>query len=241
MKIKRYGKFITRLGLSVLIILLIAVVFSRRDDLRHGRGSPPSPLVQSDDLISFGDITVHLTSREIRFHGEVRQAEGSVWLLLHLAGYQWLEEEAAIVSSARLIDLQQAIALLDWQLWDRLWLREGGEHDTGAEVLIGWDGDKVAANELIQTQYCLDIGDLIYLGSPFFDALFLTRCKQTVLCIALSNHSQCPLFILHETIEAKFVRGSGERGYHLIHERLPAVGTAVTVIIRVPYPVIRSG
>ena len=234
MKIEKHGKLVAVLSLFALIAVLIIAVFSRLDDQHSGHGAPPPLPARNGDVVRFGDIAVCLNIREIRFRGEVRQAEGSVWLLLHLAGYQWLEETAAIVSSARLLDLQKAIALLDWKLWDQLW--QGKDCGEGVEVRIDWGGDKIAANDLIDTEQRLDISDLVYLGSPFFDALFLTRCKRTMFCLALKRRDLCPLHILHETIEAKLVRECGQRGYLLNYERLPVAGTAVTVSIRVPYP-----
>jgi len=182
--------------------------------------------------VRFGDIIVDPAAGEIRFYGEVRQTEGWVRFLVYLCSYRWLREEAAIVSPAYLVDLQMAIALLDWRLWDELWHRE----TTGQEIEVSlkWQGGEVDANALIQLPYRLGIGDLIFLGSPLFDQLFLARCRQTIVCVALSERPRCPLFFLQESVEAKFVRTCGNAGYQLDSKRLPPPGTRVTVIIRVP-------
>jgi hypothetical protein len=181
--------------------------------------------------VQFGDVIVDPATGEIRFYGEVRQNEGWVRFLVHLSGgYRWLMEEAAIVSPAYLIDLQKAIALLDWQLWDKLWHREiTGEE---IEVFLEWQGGGVEANELLQLPYHLGIGDLVLLGSPFFDPLFVTRYK---VCVALGDRSRCPLFFLQESVVEKFTRPCGSTGYWLDGERLPPPGTRVTVVIRVPH------
>ena len=153
--------------------------------------------------------------------------------LVYLTSYRWLEEEAAIVSPANLIDLQMAIALLDWQLWDQLWFRETTGREI--EVYVEWiGGSKTEANELIRLPYHVGIGDLVFLGSPFFDPLFLDRCAQTLICLAIKQGYQCPLFFLQESVEEKFTRACGAAGYHLKPGRLPPPGTSVTVIIRVP-------
>ncbi|MCL0059492.1 hypothetical protein M1O20_03250 [Dehalococcoidia bacterium] len=180
----------------------------------------------------FGDVVVDPAAREIRFYGEIRQNEGWVRFLVYLCSYRWLKEEAAITSPAYLTDLQKAIALLDWQLWDQLWFRE----ITGQEIEVSlrWQGGEGDANELIELPYHLGMGDLIFLGSPFFDPLFLARCAQTTVCVALKQRPQCPLFFLQESVEEKFTRAGGAAGYHLNSERLPPPGTRVTVIIRVP-------
>jgi hypothetical protein len=182
--------------------------------------------------VRFGDVIVDPRAREIRFDGEVRQNEGWVRFLVYLSSYQWLKGAAAVISPAALTDLQMAFALLDWQRWDELWHRE----TTGPEIEVSlkWQGDKVEANEVIELPYHLGIGDLVFLGSPYFDPLFLARCAQTIVCVALEQRPQCPLFFLQESVEKKFTRPCGNAGYQLNSERLPPVGTEVTVIIRVP-------
>lgn len=182
--------------------------------------------------VRFGDVIVDPAAGEIRFSGQIRQNEGWVRFLVYLCSYRWLKEEAGIISPAYLTDLQKAIALLNWQLWDQLWFRETTGQEI--EVFLKWQGDKAEANELIELPYHLGMGDLIFLGSPFFDELFLARCTQTIVCVALKQRPQCPLFFLQESVEAKFVRACGGTGYRLDGERLPPPGTRVTVIIRVP-------
>jgi hypothetical protein len=54
----------------------------------------------------------------------LRHRKGGGPYLLYAHGYGWLEEESAIVTDARLADVQKAIALLDWKLWDDLWFRK---------------------------------------------------------------------------------------------------------------------
>lgn len=234
MKIEWHSRLGVALRLGAVTVVLVVVLFSLLHDQRSQHGSPTP--VRDGDVFHFGDVAVCVEAREIRFRGRVRQADKSVWFLIHVAGYQWLEEAAAIVSSVRLIDLQQAIALLDWQLWDRLWQRQDQDYHQRVEVLIDWGGVMICATELIDTPYRLGISDLMYLGSPLFDSLFLARCEQAALCMALSHRSQCPLFILHATIEEKFVRECGQRGYLLADERLPTAGTEITVTIRIPDP-----
>ncbi|HSV31712.1 MAG TPA: hypothetical protein VLH40_06795 [Atribacteraceae bacterium] len=198
-------------------------------------GFPDRPLpyqpVTTEAVVRFGDVLVDPEAGEIRFDGEIRQPEGWVRFLVYLASYQWLQEEAAIVSPANLSDLQKAIALLDWRLWDGLWHRE----TTGQEVdvFLQWSENKADANELIQLPDRLGIGDLIFLGSPLFDPLFLDRCEQTVVCVALAQRDRCPLLFLQQSVKEKFTRPGGEAGYHLNSERLPLAGSKVTVIIRI--------
>ena len=199
----------------------------------YGEQRQYQPVI-SEVGVRFGDVIVDEAAREIRFPAEIRQNEGWVRFLVYLTSYRWLEEEAAIVSSANLIHLQKAFALLDWQLWDELWFRETTGQEI--EVYLKWPGGgKAEANELIKLPYHLGVGDLVFLGSPLFDPLFLARCAQTLICLAIKQGHQCPLFFLQESVEEKFTRADGAAGYHLNAERLPPPGTRVTVIIRIPY------
>jgi hypothetical protein len=192
----------------------------------------PTQPVKPEVVVRFGDVMVDSNTREIRFDGKVQQNDGWVRFLIYLDSYRWLKEEAAIVSTASLTDLQKAIAMLNWQLWDHLWHRE----TTGEEVavVLTWQDDTAEANEFVQVPDRLGIGDLVFLGSPFFDPLFLDRCTQTIVCIALQERPQCPLFFLQESVEKKFTRVCGTAGYQLNGKQLPPPGTKVTVIIRVP-------
>jgi hypothetical protein len=227
MSVKQRRRILVGLILSVFIIGGIFTGIGGR----FGEQVPYQPVIP-EAAEWFGDVIIDSAAGEIRFYGEVRQNVGWVRFLVYLSSYRWLEEEAAIVSPASLVDLQMAIALLDWQLWDQLWHRNVTGQEV--EVLLEWQGGMAEANELLQLSYHLGIGDLIFLGSPLFDPLFLARCVQTVVCVALQQRPQCPLFLLQESVEAKFVRPSGGVGYQLDGERLPPPGTKVTVIIRVP-------
>ena len=215
----------------LLFPVLIAGILMGRDG--HFDEQVPYQPVISEVGVRFGDVIVDPAVGEIRFPGQIRQNEGWVRFLVYLFSYRWLEEEAAIISSANLIHLQKAFALLDWQLWDKLWFRETTGQEI--EVYLKWPGGGQAeANELIKLPYHLGVGDLVFLGSPLFDPLFLARCARTILCLALKQGHLCPLFFLQESVEEKFTRADGAAGYHLNAERLPPPGTRVTVIIRVP-------
>jgi hypothetical protein len=226
MSVKKRRRTLVGLILSVFVAgILVGIGGHFVEQVQH-----QSVIPETEE--PFGNVIVDSAAREIRFSGEVRQNEGWVRFLVYLSSYTWLKEEAAIVSPASLVDLQMAIARLDWQLWDQLWHRNVTGQEI--EVLLKWQGGRAEANELLQVPYHLGIGDLIFLGSPLFDPLFLARCAQTVVCVALQQRPQCPLFFLQESVEVKFVRPSGGVGYQLDGEQLPPPGTRVSVIIRVP-------
>lgn len=220
----------------LLFSLLIAGILMGRDG-HFDEQLPYQPMI-SEAGVHFGDVIVNQTIREIRFLGQVQQYDGWVRFLVYLTSYRWLKEEAAIISSANLTDLQKAFALLDWQLWDELWFREITGQEI--EVFLKWQ-DKVEANELIVLPYHLGVGDLVFLGSPLFDPLFLARCARTLICLALKHGHLCPLFFLQESVEEKFTRAGGVAGYLLHGKRLPPPGTIVTIIIRVPHREVDNG
>jgi hypothetical protein len=226
MSVKKRRRILVGLILSVFIAgILVGLGGHFVEQVQH------QPVIPETEA-PFGDVIVDSAAGEVRFYGEVRQDEGWVRFLVYLSSYRWLEEEAAIVSPASLVDLQMAIARLDWQLWDQLWHRNVTGQEV--EVWLEWQGGRAEANDLLQLPYHLGIGDLIFLGSPLFDLFFLARCLQTIACPVLGQRDRCPLFFLQERVEAKFVRASGGVGYQLDGERLPPPGTRVSVIIRVP-------
>lgn len=234
MKLKQYFKTTSYLFL-LLIISGVIFVFNTSLAEQESQQYQSCSTVKEDTVFQLGNVFINTVTREISFQGEIRQEKGWVQFLLYLCGYGWLEKEAAIVSEANLADLQKAIALLNWQLWDQLWLGETCGREKEVEIFLKWDKEKIAPNELIVLEYSLGIGDLIFLGSPFFDPLFLEQCRQKWVCIALVEASRCPLFLLHETIKEKFVRESGQSGYLLNYDKLPPLGTQISIVIRVPY------
>ena len=177
-------------------------------------------------VYKLGDVLVDTRKGEIRFAGRVRKDKGWVQFLLYAQGYKWLEEESAIVADARLADIQKAIALLDWKLWDDLWFRREVENEPS--LLIEWSGKRVEARELAMAEDPLGIRDLIFLGSPYFDPIVLQES-------ALVDCSQCPYLRLEqEALREEFERESGESGYELDPARMPPQGTEVTIILQIP-------
>ena len=195
-----------------------------------GRHSRKDSVVLSEGVYLLGDITVDTNKNEISFLAKVKKNEGRVSFLIYLTGYKWLEDESAVVSSANLSDLQEAAALIDWNLWDKLWRRtakEGKmERDMFFSVYLVHNEKEIPAADLLLTKDPLGLGDFIFLGSPYFDQ-FVLGSGQSVNC------AQCPLFPIEEKILRDFfIRESGESGYDLNRSVFPHKGENVIVIIR---------
>ena len=185
-----------------------------------------------EGVYQLGDIVVDSVKGEIRFDAEVQKREGWVQHLLYLHGYKWLKEESAIISEAKLADLQKAIALLDWRLWDELWYKKNQKSkikNQKLKLFVKWGEEEIAVQELVLTEdkgHKLEIGDFIFLGSPYFDHIAF-EAPPGVDC------RLCPIFPLEEkALREIFIRGSGQSGYELNSAPFPPQGTEVTIIIR---------
>ncbi len=173
--------------------------------------------------VSFGQVQVEPGEREIRFPAEVQKAAGEVTFLLHLQGYEWLREESAIVSSARLADLQEAVALLDWALWDELWYEGELASDARMDLHLRFPGETRAGEELVERDEVRP-WELIFFGSPYFDDMAL----ETTSVIDCRN---CPLYPLEKELIREEITG-GESLQ--LRENILKAGKELEMIISIP-------
>ncbi len=217
----RETKFFLVLGI-IGIISLIGYHLLYRQEGSH------RPKAIGNDCYKIGQILIDMNKGEITFTAKVYKQQDWVQFLLYLDGYKWLKEESALVSQARLADLQEATALLDWQLWDKLWHKTRRPEDQRLVMYIEQDKKETLATDLLLAQDPLGIEDLVFLGSPYFDPIAL-RNSPGVDC------RLCPLFPSEEkALRESFVRDSGESGYRLDPSLFPSKGTEVAIIIRKP-------
>lgn len=163
--------------------------------------------------------------RIVSFPGVVQVDRGWVQFLVAARGYPWIEASSAIVTEVPLKEIQQAIAGLDWVLWDQLWVEY---HRTSDIALLIRSGDtSYPAAELAAAEDVDALVDLFFVGCPYFDPIALSS--------AAAECSACPLFPLEQrALEAKFTRESGALGYLLRESRMPAVGSLVWIEIQLP-------
>lgn len=187
------------------------------------------PTVQKEDILyRFGDVTACAASFEISFYATVQKDAGWAQHLLYLHGYQWLREQSAIVSDALLPDLQNGFAALNWELWDMLWQGIDVAKAYDVRVYIEFDGERTEARNLINTDDEIHVGDMVFLGCPYFDAVALGTA-------ATVNCSLCPVFPLeHKALSQRFIRENGESGYEINGLEMLNVGNRVKVIISLP-------
>jgi len=189
---------------------------------------PEPSALDEKGVFTFGGITVCKVNSEISFYATVKKDEGWVQHLLYLHGYQWLKEQSAIVSDARLPELQHGFAVLNWELWDVLWQGIDSEKAYDVRVYIEYEGRKANANTLVNTTDEIHVGDMVFLGCPYFDAVALGTA-------AVVDCALCPVFPLEqEALQERFVRENNESGYEINTYEMFDVGSRVEVIIKVP-------
>jgi len=176
----------------------------------------------------FGDIAIYEEEAKIRFPATINKEEGWVQHLIYLQGYQWLKDKSAITTDTHLAALQKAFALLDWELWDYLWQGLDSEKVYGVRVYIYHEGEKRPASSFVLAQDTLYVGDIMFLGSPYFDTIAFGAPAEV-------DCTLCPVFPLEqEALNERFQRKSGLTGYDLNENLMPAKGSKVEVIIYLP-------
>jgi hypothetical protein len=192
-----------------------------------------------ENIYQISNIVIDKNKEEMYFTGRVVKTEGWVQFLIYVDGYKWLEDEAAIISDARLKDLQLSLAFLDWKYWDEFYYMKKVEKvdiktpETDWEILIQWKEDNkfkiIQANETIiikDTKDLIKLPHLIFLGNLLFDQIVLEG-ELTTSC------QGCPLFSVEEkTLRKLFKRKSLESGYEINSEIMPPLNTKINIIIK---------
>jgi hypothetical protein len=205
--------------LAVVLVLVVGLAVAIALRSRKDRSKPRATGVEHG--YQFGLIAVDTSRRTIVFPGQVVRDTGRVLTLIALTGYRWLEDSAAIVSRARLLDLQQAIAAIEWALWDSLWT---GRHPGRPAVLTVENRD---GRQIVGRGAEFDLENLIFLGTPEFDPIVLSSGED-------ADCRTCPVFDRErEFIIESLRRRSGLIGYRLNDRQLPGAGTEVQVSIRI--------
>ncbi|GAG60815.1 unnamed protein product [marine sediment metagenome] len=234
---------------NLLIIFLLLIMgtisviyynfYIQNNKIKKGETVAPEIIQEraEENIYRIGNIVIDKNKEEIYFTGRVAKRKGWVQFLIYADGYKWLEEEAAIISDARLKDLQLSLALLDWKYWDEFYYMKRGEEIDfeidEMELLLRWKEDNkfktIKARETIiikeATDY-LKLPGLIFLGYPFFDSIVLNGETHTS-CLG------CPFFPMEEkTLRQLFRRNSGESGYEINPEVMPPLNTKINIIIK---------
>jgi hypothetical protein len=223
--------------IAVVLVLVIAVLIAvslrgrRAKGERRNSSLIPSPLSLSGPGYQFGLVAVDTVLRRIAFPAQVARDTGQVLTLVGLTGYPWVQAVAAITSPARLLDLQSAIAALDWALWDSLWMR----HHPNRSIALRLDA--LLPESIVESGTApvfgepkagavpdtLSFSDYVFLGIPEFDQLVLSSGED-------ANCSACPALIGEQKIISETMRRkSGMLGFRLRPGTLPKPGARITV------------
>ena len=190
-----------------------------------------------ENIYRIGNIIIDKNKEEILFSGKVAKTTGWVQFLIYAGGYKWLEEETAIISDARLKDLQLSLAFLDWKYWDEFYYMKRGEEidfeTNEMELLLSWKEDNtfktIKAQDAIVIRKAKDylkLPGFIFLGYPLFDPIVLDG-KSHTSCLG------CPFFPAEEkTLRQLFIRNSGESGYEINTKVLPPLNAKINIIIK---------
>ena len=214
-------------NLWLIYLLVMAGIFLISGCVFSSQKKEPVSYRISKDKYEIGGFFIDTEKSEIHLTGRVVKKEGWVQFLFYAHGYRWLKEESAIIIDADLASLQNAIALLDWKLWQRLWEKKGRDEDI--KVTLNWEnGNNILATKLLKKANDIRFSDLIFVGSPYFD--------EAVLGGGFSGPcSRCPLFTLEEkALRTQFIRPSGKSGYFLDENLMPPKGTYLKITIKLP-------
>lgn len=223
----------TKQLLLIWFLLILGATLVTALYLINQRKGADEQIIKEEGIYKIGNVSADTEKGKIWFRGKVSKDGGWIQHLVYLEGYKWLREESAIIAEARLIDLQKAIALLDWRLWDELWYEKqvtSNQLPVTREkellLFVQWDRKKIPAQELVLSEDKLEIGDFIFLGSPHFDHIAL-EAPPGVDC------RLCPIFPLEEkALRETFIRESGQSGYELNSAIFPSKGTEVSIILK---------
>jgi len=207
--------------LAAFLILgtALAVVWS----VTRNRRQPHAPVTSWPQGYRFGQVSVDTMRHLISFPAQVARDTGWVVTLVGLKGYPWVQEQAAITSPARLLDLQQAIAAIDWAFWDSLWT--GRSPRRPLEVRLGATSPEQVVVQP-ESGKAISVQDAVFLGSPEFDPIALQSGDA-------ADCQRCPAFAREQQVVTEALRGpSGELGWRLKPASLPGPRQEITVTLR---------
>lgn len=180
--------------------------------------------VSSGKVYHLDNIRVWKGKKKIEFPAVVKKNKEKVKFLIYLEGYKWLRSESAVISESYLSNLQKAIALIDWKLWNSIWYEKKMPEEKKLKLYLKWKQEgrnkKIEARKLLLTEEEYNFRDYIFMGSPFLDEAVLEEGYDSSSC------KKCPFF----SIEKRFIRG---KEYELRSKLMPPIGKEVKVIIKI--------
>ncbi len=134
----------------------------------------------------FGGIVADVQKRLIIFEARINKTSGIALFLIHLSGYNWLREKAAIVSDEKLANLQKAVALIDWRLWDEIYAQNLKSASDRLRIILSQGVVYMDSRELVADNK-IYASEILFLGNPVYDSVALSE-SDSALC------NICPIF-----------------------------------------------
>ncbi|MCS7228303.1 MAG: hypothetical protein NZ839_05000 [Endomicrobia bacterium] len=168
MEIKSIIKFKLQLNnyLIILLFLILFLLFSC---------STKTPNTYS----YFSTIIVDQKNRTIQFETMPNLCSNEKYFLFYFSGYPWLKQHCLFVSTSSLRELQNAVAFIDWKLWEKIYMEKFSPKLKIEFYLenIGW-----TSIESIIFLFNFDTYQTIFWGSPLYDDIVLEKNYQTLIC-----------------------------------------------------------
>jgi hypothetical protein len=151
----------------------------------------------------FSTIFVSKEEKIIEFDVEPNFSPKEKYFLFYFSGYPWLKDYCIFISSSSLRELQTAIAMIDWQLWDKIYTKKfSPKLKIEIYTNIGWE----SLNDILLIKN-FNPYQTTFWGSPVYDNIVLERSYTTNKC------SSCDLLPLEESL---FLKGLVSLNYKFL-------------------------
>lgn len=152
----------------------------------------------------FQTIKVDKEKRTIVFSAKLNFSFEKKFFLFYFEGYPWMKDHCIFISSSTLKELQLAIAYIDWQLWDKIYMKKFSPA-VSIEFFVN-NKEWKNLHEIVSLSN-FDTYQTIFWGSPLYDNIVLERKYKTFVC------NSCDLFSLEKEI---FLKGKKILNYKFL-------------------------
>jgi len=151
----------------------------------------------------FSTIFVSKEEKIIEFDVEPNFSPKEKYFLFYFNGYPWLKDYCIFISSSSLRELQTAIAMIDWQLWDKIYTKK---FSPKLKIEIYTDTGWESLDDILLIKN-FNSYQTTFWGSPVYDNIVLERSYTTNKC------SSCALLPLEESL---FLKGLVSLNYKFL-------------------------
>jgi len=138
----------------------------------------------------FPTIYVSKENRFIIFDAMPNFSLKEKYFLFYFNGYPWLKDFCVFTTSSSLRELQTAFAMIDWQLWDKIYTKK---FSPKLKIEIYTGTEWVSLDKVLKIKN-FNSYQTIFWGSPIYDNFVLERSYTTNKCVG------CDLLPLEESL-----------------------------------------